>query len=130
MPIMSEYYSLGLALRLRDYDLEAICQGYPNTCDNKIALKDVLLVWLRQRYNVEKFGPPTWRMLVEAVDKETGGNDHGLAKKIASNHLAGIEMESCCNHIYILYIIVKKLARDGYVSCSLRVCIIKILDSC
>lgn len=87
---MHKYSSLGLALRLRDYDLKAISQAYPNECENEIALKEVLLVWLRQRYNVERFGPPTWRMLVEAVDNATGGNDHELAKKIASNHPAGI----------------------------------------
>ena len=28
------------------------------------------------------------RMLVAAVDKKTGGNDHELAEKIASRHLA------------------------------------------
>ena len=95
MSIMSKYCSLGLALRLRDDDLKAISQAYPNECDNEIALKDVLLVWLRRRYNVERFGPPTWRMLVGAVDKKTGGNDHKLAKEIASNHPTGSQNVGC-----------------------------------
>ena len=94
--IMSKYYSLGLALRLRDYDLNTVYQAYPNESDNEIALKDVLLLWLHKKYNVERFGQPTWRMLVEAVDKETGGNNHDLAKKVASNHPAGINMKSAC----------------------------------
>ena len=49
----------------------------------------MLLVWLKHSYNVDKHGPPTWRRLVEAVDKEAGGNNHALAEKIASNHPAG-----------------------------------------
>jgi hypothetical protein len=57
------------------------------------ALKDVLLLWLNQEYKVERFGPPTWRMLVEAVDKKTGGNNHELAKEIASNHPIGIYVD-------------------------------------
>ena len=47
------------------------------------------VTWLQGSYNVQKFGPPTWRMLVKAVDSPAGGNDHNLAKKIASNHPVG-----------------------------------------
>ena len=40
---------------------------------------------------MERFGPPTWRILVEAVDRKAGGNNHDLAKEIASDHpTAGI----------------------------------------
>ena len=80
------YYSLGRSLRLLTDDLKAIREAYPSESDAEQALEDVLLLWLRQKYNVEKFGPPTWRMLVEAVDKKAGGNNHDLAKEIASNH--------------------------------------------
>ena len=58
--------------------------------DQAFGAIDVLLLWLLQKYKVEKFGPPTWRMLVEAVDKKTGGNNHELAKEIASNHPTGV----------------------------------------
>ena len=90
MSIKSSYYPLGLALRLRDYDLKEIREVYPSESDAQEALKDVLLLWLRKKYNVEKFGRPTWRMLVKVVDKRSIGNNHDLAKKIASNHPAGI----------------------------------------
>lgn len=90
MPINSMYYQLGRCLRLRVDDLKAIREAYPSGCDNESALTDVLLLWLCQKYNVERFGPPTWKMLVEAVDKNTGGNNHDLAMEIASNHPAGI----------------------------------------
>ena len=100
------YFQLGRALRLRIDDLRAIRQAYTNEVDTESALNDVLLLWLDQKYNVQRFGPPTWRMLVEAVDKETGGNNHNLAKKIASNHPAdtthkGIAIILC---IIVLYL--------------------------
>ena len=66
-----------------------ICEAYRRDSDANRALNDVLLLWLRQKYNVGKFGRPTWRLLVEAVNKKTGGNNHDLAKQIASNHPAG-----------------------------------------
>ena len=35
---------------------------------------------------VERFGKPTWRRLVEAVEDRVGGNNHALALKIAAEH--------------------------------------------
>ena len=81
--------SLGRGLRLQPDDLKAIRDVYPTEFDAENALNDVLLLWLKQKYNVEKFGPPTWKRLVEAVDRKGGGNNHELAKEIASNHPAG-----------------------------------------
>lgn len=46
------------------------------------AFTQMLLLWLRQRYNVEKYGYPTWRRLVQAI-KEI---NPALARTIASNH--------------------------------------------
>ena len=100
--IKSMYFALGRSLRLKSADLEAIHKKYESDADR--ALNDVLLLWLAQHYNVEKFGPPTWRMLVEAVDKKSGGNDHELAKEIASNHQGGIHVyRSCMYYIHVLY---------------------------
>ena len=99
--IKSVYFSLGRSLRLRPDDLRAVSEACGSTgtgtgagkeSDHNYterALNDVVLLWLRQKYNVERFGPPTWRMLAEAVDKHAGGNDHELAKKIALNHPKG-----------------------------------------
>ena len=88
------YFSLGRSLWLQANDLKAISEAYPTSdeSDAERALNDVLLLWLQQKYNVERFGLPTWRMLVEAVDKHAGGNDHELAKKIALNHPKGTIM--------------------------------------
>ena len=67
-------------------DLRKIRDKHPSESD---ALEDVLLLWLNQEYDVKKHGPPTWRMLVEAVGKKGGGDNHELAKQIAENHPAG-----------------------------------------
>ena len=50
---------------------------------------EMLQIFLKHRYNIEKYGPPTWRKLVEAVDSPAGGNNHSLAKKIAENRKGG-----------------------------------------
>ena len=37
-------------------------------------------------FQVEKFGKPTWKRLVEAVEDKVGGNNPALAQKIAKDH--------------------------------------------
>ena len=88
LPIQSAYFALGRSLRLRPADLRSIQAAYPSESDAEQALSDTLELWLQKKYNAERFGPPTWRMLVEAVDRKTGGNNHELAKEIVSNHPA------------------------------------------
>ena len=51
------------------------------------ALNDMLLVWLRQRYNTGVHRAPTWQRLVEAVNSLSGGNNPSLAISIANKHL-------------------------------------------
>lgn len=81
----SKYYEIGLGLRLKSCalkDIKSSCQT-PN-----IILTEVITAWLNKKYNVARFGPPTWQWLVRVVDSKAGGNDHDLAKKIASKHPA------------------------------------------
>ena len=82
--IQSNYYQfgieLGLPLREMDAVQKAFRQDIPQACI------EVLKVFLKHRYDVEKYGPPTWRKLVEAVDSPAGGNNHSLAKKLAEHH--------------------------------------------
>ena len=47
---------------------------------------EVVEEWLKGNYDTTKFGPPTWKMLVEVVANPNGGNNNYLAKKIASQH--------------------------------------------
>ena len=87
LPIESKFYNLGRSLNLEIADLRRIRGEHSIESD---ALEDVLLLWLNREYDVKKYGAPTWRMLVEAVYRKSGGDDHELAKQIASNHPAGI----------------------------------------
>ena len=93
LPIGSKYYSLGRSLNLKITELRKIRDKNPSESD---ALEDVLLLWLNREYDVEKHGPPTWKMLVEAVNKETGGGNHELAKQIAAKHPAGTGNTCAC----------------------------------
>ena len=78
--IKARYYHLGIALGLPPGELEAIRKAHSQ--DMEVALTQVLLLWLRQQYNVEKFGRPTWQKLRKTVD----GENHTLAEKIAEKH--------------------------------------------
>ena len=82
-----------MGLHLPARELDAIWKGFSQNIDQ--AFIEVLLVWLRQCYNIERFGFPTWQGLVKAVDSPAGGNNHELAKFIASNHL--VSPTSCPN---------------------------------
>ena len=52
------------------------------------AMNKIIKNWLQQNYNTRKYGPPTWKMLAEAVRAPNGGNDAELADEIARLHPA------------------------------------------
>ena len=85
--LKASYYQLGIALCLSSRELDAIRKTFGQDVDQ--AFTEMLLAWLKHRYDSERFGPPTWRRLVEAVNSPAGGNNHALAKKIANNHQPG-----------------------------------------
>ena len=93
LPIVSKYYSLGRSLNLKIVELRKIRDKNPSESD---ALEDVLLLWLNREYDVKKHGPPTWKVLVEAVNKKSGGDNHELAKQIASKHPVDIGIKIAC----------------------------------
>ena len=82
--IQSHYYQFGIELGLPPREMDAIHGAFRQ--DIPQAFTEVLKVFLNHRYNIQKYGPPTWRKLVEAVDSHAGGNSHALAKKIAKDH--------------------------------------------
>ena len=84
IPLAARWKDIGIALRLRGGELDKMDSGHPDQC-----LSDVLESWLKKNYNVKKFGPPTWRWLVEIVADPAAGNDTDLADKIARKHLTG-----------------------------------------
>ena len=72
-------YKIGTWLKLRPSTLEFIRAESP---DHATAMVEIILNWLRGSYNTEMFGPPTWKMLAEAVRAPNGGNNWALAEKI------------------------------------------------
>ena len=107
--IKSVHFTLGRSLRLKTTDIKSIQAAYPNESDAEQALSDTLELWLQQKYNAERFGRPTWRMLVEAVNREGGGNNHELAKKIALKHPATGMQDSQLQMHVLLYVHVNVL---------------------
>ena len=82
--LAAKWKSLGFALRLKSAMLESIYSNHPN--DTTECLRDMLLAWLKQRYDIKQFGRPSWSMLCTAIRKESGGNDPALARRIEENH--------------------------------------------
>ena len=73
-----------LALGLLPSDrstIEAAHRGNPHDC-----LQAVVVKWLQKGYDYQRYGPPTWQMLVEAVGDPIGGNNLALAEAIAKKH--------------------------------------------
>ena len=82
--LAGRWSSMCLALRLLPSDrgkIEVAHPGNPDEC-----LQAVVVKWLQRGYNYQRFGPPTWRMLVKAVGDPTGGNNIALAEIIAKKH--------------------------------------------
>ena len=72
------------ALRLIPSDESAINAMYPSNPSD--CLRAVVTKWLQKAYDYHVHGPPTWRMLVEAVADPAGGDNVALAEEIARNH--------------------------------------------
>ena len=89
--ISNQYFDFGIVLGISPEDLSNI------RIEPKTALSNVLQAWLKQNYNAEKHGLPTWRKLVEAVDHPAGGNNHALAKAIASEHPKKLQQGILCS---------------------------------
>ena len=90
--IRASYYQLGVELGLPPGELEVIRKEYPQVDP---AFNEVILRWLRQRYNIARFGRPTWKRLVEAVNSPIGANNPALALEIAANHSGMLQVNVC-----------------------------------
>ena len=75
--------SLGGALRLRPPDVTRIQKDQQ---DSRDCLSEMVTEWLNQLYNTQRFGLPSWKMLVEAVAHRNGGNNQALATIIANKY--------------------------------------------
>ena len=75
------------ALKLRPGDESAIDSKYrgdPTSC-----LRSVITKWIQGAYNVKRYGPPTWKLLIDAVHHRAGGHNPALAERIAKRHWKG-----------------------------------------
>ena len=80
-----------LALRILPSDQSTIAaahRGNPHDC-----LQAVVVKWLQKGYDYQRYGHPTWRMLVESVSDPAGGNNNALAEAIAKKH-PGMHIQS------------------------------------
>ena len=88
-----KWKSVGLALHLRPDVLNQIESDHYNVND---CLRETILLWLKRYYHTDRFGPPSWKLLVAAVGHPAGGNDPALAALIAEKH--NREHNSSFNH--------------------------------
>ena len=83
-PVAHRWRQIGLALGLRDSTLEIIrARVQPDVYE---LLGSVIIEWLRANYTEAKYGPPTWRRIVEAVRATSGGRNHALADTLARKY--------------------------------------------
>ena len=81
--IADKWKDIGLALRLKPATLNTIGR---NQSDVRDRLSDVLAEWLNKAYNVQRFGQPSWQLLVGAVRDPAGGDNKALAVTIAAKY--------------------------------------------
>ena len=86
-PVSARWKKVGRALRLKTNVLERIQAASPKEPEE--CLSQAIVQWLRRNYDVETFGQPTWKWLVEVVAHPAGGNNTDLAIKIARKYQGG-----------------------------------------
>ena len=84
--VAANWRGIGLGLRLRDPDQDAIDTGGKSVYD---CLRDMLRLWLNQSYDVIKYGEPSWQMLEKAVRARAGGNNPAVADHIHRKYILG-----------------------------------------
>ena len=76
-------YKIGTCLKFTQGQLDTI---KTQSSDHGDAMGRIISSWLKGNHNVKMYGPPTWKMLVEAVRAPNGGNNNALANNIAKAH--------------------------------------------
>ena len=80
--VADKWKSVGGALGLPPSVLDKIEADHRHDCSR--CLPEMVKEWLN--HNTERFGVPSWKMLVEAVAHRSGGNNNALAQQIAAIH--------------------------------------------
>ena len=77
-----KWQNLGRELRLRQNLLNEINADYQKNGVGE-CLYQALEAWLKEKYDKDKFGPPTWHSLANAVEIS---DDPALADEIRAQH--------------------------------------------
>ncbi len=85
--VASNWFSVGLFLGI-PYKLLEIYK-LEDSLEESIGM--MVDAWLAGKQDVEAFGKPSWRKLVEAVASRSGGGHRRLAAEIAKAHPLGSE---------------------------------------
>ena len=80
-PVSAMWMQVGIILGL-NYDFLRTLRS----CDHEDRLEKLVKRWLKQKFDHEKFGLPSWKKLVEAIGARAGGADGRHALKIAKEH--------------------------------------------
>ena len=75
---------IAIGLRLLPRTKDVIATKHSNKPEE--CLLAVVEEWLKGLHNVQKYGHPSWRVLVKAVADTTGGANPALAHSIAAKH--------------------------------------------
>ena len=75
----TRWRDIGLVLGILDTKLEAVKADKTAAED---CLTEMLRLWLKRAYNVEKYGEPSWQSLRQAVRNPAGGASPAHADKI------------------------------------------------
>jgi hypothetical protein len=84
MDIARNWMDFGKVLCIRQGKLDTIKEkecSSPRQC-----LSQVVQEFLKMNYDSESHGPPSWRLVVIATAHRAGGDNTGLALKIAADH--------------------------------------------
>ena len=79
-----KWMDVGLTLGIRHSYLKEI--RTTNRESPRECLKDALEQWLKQVYNVDRNGLPTWKKMVEVAADPIAGENPALATTLARNH--------------------------------------------
>ena len=84
--VLASYEGIGWRLNIPNDKLEEI-RG--QNLSAAAAMRKVIMEWLKRNYPSSSLKPPTWKILVDAVEHPVGGNNRAKAEEIASRHKAG-----------------------------------------
>ena len=83
LPVFAKWKAIGLGLGLQAGQLEQIEVEHSSPRGRMVG---VLTRWLRGKYNMMRFGWPSWRLLLNAVAHPAAGDNLALALEIARKH--------------------------------------------